>query len=137
MLFTMERLSTTFYWLSAFSSYNLQNCCNSILQEAAASFFVYSKCNLSSSKKRRHECTLLTATGMSVPAVMLLENKGNLKWGYLYINSSSNFSIKVLLLKCVWFLSAFSSECFSSCNTCYKKSIENSHFFIKSVIFSI
>lgn len=57
-------------------------------------------------KKKSHEC-VLTATGMSVPTVMLLENEGNLKWGYLNINSSSNFDGKVLLLKCVWFLSAF------------------------------
>lgn len=55
VLFTTEGRSTAFYWLSAFSSYNLQNCCNSILWEAAANFFVYSKCNLSSSKKKRKQ----------------------------------------------------------------------------------
>jgi len=53
VLFTTERPSTAFYWLSAFSSYNLHNCCNSILWEAAANFFVYSKCNLSSYKKKK------------------------------------------------------------------------------------
>lgn len=36
MHFPVERLSMAFYWLSAFSSYNLQNCCNSIPEEAAA-----------------------------------------------------------------------------------------------------
>lgn len=68
---------------------------------------------------------------MPVPAVMLLENKGNLKWGYRNINSRSNFSTKAPLVKRVVY-----KECFSSCKLGTRNALKT-HISIKSVTFRI
>lgn len=73
---------------------------------------------------------------MPVPAVMLLENKGNLKWGYRNINSRSNFSTKAPLVKRVWFPSVVYKECFSSCKLGSRNALKT-HISIKSVTFRI